>query len=448
VVVPSLLLLAALVMTGQGLSLPARLALLVAAERIAVPVVVKASDFFVEPLTGTIELRRVSNPKLVAQKMAASAGQICPEVEATATGVVIHCRTKRMEAYQVVERGKMYIEVEQLRGLPWRHEADQLKIFYDPEETGFGGPCPGTLAVGRAECALRDGRIEEAQTMFRDAMAAASQASFAGVRLGDIAVANGDVAAAINYYKRASYGDLFGRVAASRVCELDGKCLPQSLSRVFRFIDQPEPVRSEMLLRGARAAIFVDLYADAASLLKTAIDDRAVGVCTRTGQLLCRRMLLVVLQNLEGDEGATAVETYLAMPDHHRGPLAMELMRAAAERAAASGAPAFAANLLAANATAAEGPGLGEHLLRTAEFYIQAADTVRARVVLDYADTRAGRNNGFGGPRWAAVRAAARETEGEPSAAAISAFELLAAEGARDVANAYGTIARARTVRP
>src|SRR4051812_12782125 len=170
-------------MTGQGLSLPARLALIVAAERLPVPVVVKAADFVFEPLTATIELRRINNAKVVAQKMAIGAGQICSEVEAVGTSVVVHCRTKRVDAHLVVERGKMYIEVEQLRGLPFRHEGDWLTIFYDPQSVGFGGPCPGTMLAGRAECALRDGRLDDATALFRQALGSAPQASFAGMRL-------------------------------------------------------------------------------------------------------------------------------------------------------------------------------------------------------------------------------------------------------------------------
>jgi hypothetical protein len=163
------------------------------------------------------------------------------------------------------------------------------------------------------------------------------------------------------------------------------------------------------------------------------------------GQLLCRRMLLAVLQGTTGDDAMRALETYLGILDRHQGPLAMPLMRAAAEKSAEIGAPIFGANLMAANAPGAEGPGLGEHLLRTAELYIQAGDLVRARVVVDYADTRGGKN-GFGGPRWAVVRGQVRDANDENPHSAISDFEVLATEGARDVAAAYGAMARSRTV--
>jgi len=94
--VSSLLLAATLLLTGQGISLPARLALVVAAERIPVPVVVKAADFSFEPLIATIELRRINNTKAVAQRIAQGAGQICPDIEAVGTSVVIRCKTKRI----------------------------------------------------------------------------------------------------------------------------------------------------------------------------------------------------------------------------------------------------------------------------------------------------------------------------------------------------------------
>jgi hypothetical protein len=433
--------------TAQGLSLPARLALIVAVERIQVPVSLKAADFVVESLTGTLELRKLANAKAVAQRMALSAGQICPEVEATGTSVVVHCRSKRIEARLAVDHGKTYIEIEQLRGLPWRHQGDRLNIFYDPELVGFGGPCPGTLPVARAECALRDGHTEEAAALFRQAMASATQGSFAGVRLGDLALAKGDVAAAMNFYRHATFGDMFGRVAASRLCELDGSCLENSLARVFNGSDRPEPVRSEMRLRGVRAFLFQDRIPEASRMLADAISDRVAGACTEIGQLLCRRMLLVVLDRATGEDGALAIESYLSLPDRYQGPLAVPMLHAAAEKAASIGAPQFAANLLAANAPTAEGPGLGDHLLRTAELYLLGGDVVRARVVVDYAETR-GPRNGYSGPRWGAVRNEVRGANDELPRSAITAFETLATEGARDVAAAYGTIARARTVRP
>jgi hypothetical protein len=446
--VSSLLYLAALTLAAQGgMSLPARLALIVAAERIPVPVPVKAADFVLEPLTGTIELRRINNTKVVAQKMALSAGQICPSVEAVGTTVVLRCRTKRLDAHLTVDRGKLYLEIEQLRGLPWRHEGDRLDVFYDPQSLGFGGPCPGTMVSGRAECALRDGRTEEAAALFRQALGSAPQASFAGTRLGDMALANGDVPGALNFYRRSSFGDMFGRVAATRLCELEGTCLgDKSQERLFNGQDQPEPVRSEMLLRGARANIFVGEVSAAVKMLSEAVDNRTSGTCTEMGQLLCRRMLMALLETAKGDDGALAIETWLALPDKYQGPLSMPLVRAVAEKSAEIGAPIFGANLMAANATTAEGPGLGEHLLRTAEMYIQASDLVRARVVVDYADTRAGRNPGFAGPRWLAVRNELRGSNDEERSP-VSAFEALATESARDVAAAYGTMARARLVR-
>jgi hypothetical protein len=444
--VSSFLLVAAMTIGAQVLSLPARLALVVAAERIPVPVVVKAQDFVVEPLTASIELRRVPNPKVVAARMGLAAGQICSDVSVNAANtVVIRCKTKRFEAHLVVERGKMYIEIEQLRGFPWGQESDRLDVFYDPETTGFGAACPGDTPVGRAECALHDGRIDEARELFHQAQSLSSQASFAGVRLGDLALAAGDVGGAMTYYKRASYGDLFGHLAVARLCELDGNCLAHGAERVFAVGDRPEPVRSELLLRGARVALMNDQYAAAGHVLAQAIADQAVGACADLGKALCRRMLQVVLDHVTGNDAVEAVESYLALPDRENGPMAMQLMHTAAEKAASIGAPGFAANLLAAHATTAEGPGLGEHLLRTAEFYLQADDLVRARVVLDYADTRLNRAT-LQSARWAAVRTHAQTGDGEVPASALAAFEILSAESVRDLAQAYSSMARARMV--
>jgi tetratricopeptide (TPR) repeat protein len=302
------------------------------------------------------------------------------------------------------------------------------------------------MLAGRAECALHEGRTEDASALFRQALASAPQASFAGMRLGDLALAKGDVPVALQYYKRYSFGDMFGRVAAARMCELDGTCLLSDAARVFGARDWPEPVRTEMLLRGARAALFGDRTSDAVRLIADAIANRTSGACTELGMMLCRRILMVIIEKAEGDEAAQVIESYLALPDRYQGPLAMPMMKAVAEKAASLGAPAFAANLLAANATSAEGPGLGDYLLRTAELYLAAGDDVRARVVLDYAETRLTRN-GFASGRWLAVRNGVHGGA-EDGKSAISAFEVMATEGARDLAAAYGAVARARTVKP
>jgi hypothetical protein len=387
----------------------------------------------------------MNNPKAVAQKMALGAGQICSDVDVVGTSVVVHCRTKRIDAHLVVERGKTYLEIEQLRGLPFRFEPAQLNVFYDPPSVGFGGPCPGTTLAGRGECALKDGRVEEATGMFRLALGSAGQASFAGLRLGDLAAARGDIIGALNYYRRASYSDLFGSIAVARLCELDGGCLEENRTRVFSPGGKPDPVRSELQLRGARAALFQEDYSEAGRLLADAADNLTSGACTEMGQLLCRRILMVVLQHSKGEEATRAIETWLSLSDKYQGPMVKQLMWAVAEKAAEIGAPSFGANLLAANATSAEGPGLGEHLLRTAEMYLQADDVVRARVVVDYADTRGGgKASGFSGPRWAAVRSKVAGATDEPTGSTLSAFETLSAEGARDVAGAYGAMARAR----
>jgi len=177
--VHSLLALAALALTGpgpasaEGMPLPARLALIVAAERVPLPTAAKGIELLLEPLAGTIELRNTPHPTLLAQRMAASAGQICPQVEPTAAGVLVRCRTRRLDARILVDRDKTFLEVQQLHGMPWRHERDRLAMFYDPPAVGFGGPCPGTTLAGRAECALKDGHGEEAAALFKQALASA-----------------------------------------------------------------------------------------------------------------------------------------------------------------------------------------------------------------------------------------------------------------------------------
>jgi hypothetical protein len=433
---------------GAPAALPSRFPLLVATERLPLPA--SATHLVIDPLAGTIELRLTSNDKAVAAKLAAAAGQICPRVRATDGGVAFTCRTNRIDARLSVERGRTTLVIEELRGLPWRNEADRVPMFYDPVLFDLGGPCPGTTHAGRAECLLAQGRTAEAAALLQQALKTPALATFAALRLGDIALGDDDPTGALDWYRRAGVIGLFGRLASLRRCEILDGCSHPGAQDPFAGSQPREPLRTEVRLRRARLAAFDGRFAEAVALLAGAMPPAGrLGTCTVMGMMMCRRVLLSALAHPGREAGVEALETYLALPDRNDGPLAVALVRAAADKAAVVGAPLFGGRLLAASVSWTEGAALADHLLRAAELYSLAGDPPRTRVMLEYAETRFPRGQ-LGGARWNAVRVRARAVDEDAAGdrRALSGYQVLATESARDVAGAYGAVARARGQRP
>jgi hypothetical protein len=233
----------------------------------------------------------------------------------------------------------------------------------------------------------------------------------------------------------------FGRMAVARLCELGGACLGEMRKQVFSADLLPEPLHSEMLLRASRAHAYIGAVKDSMVTLLEAMKS-SPRVCDDDARLLCRRLVLFALKFPDRDGGVEAVETYLGLPLRTEGPLAIEMVRAAAEKALDIGAPLFAGHLLAASVPWVEGndlDGLNEHLLRATEMYLIAREGARARTLFEYADGRLGRRHLLG-PRWASVIAA---IEGDYSPGQTGPL----GEAAKDVADAYTALSRALRLR-
>ena len=126
------------------------------------------------------------------------------------------------------------------------------------------------------------------------------------------------------------------------------------------------------------------------------------------------------------------------LPSRTEGVLAIEMVRAAAEKALDIGAPLFGGNLLAASVPWVEGmdvEALGEHILRATEIYLLAQEPGRARTLCEYAETRIGHKRLLG-PRWATVIAA---VDGMESHGKTIGSEPL---DASDLAAAYTAVSR------
>jgi len=454
--------LALLMLAAETADMQPRLPLVATVERIPLlrsPGTVTLTAF---PFNRRIELRAARDGTGLATKIAAAGSRICPRTLVDRNMVILQCATRRLDGALMIENGKVFLEIYELRGVPWRGDENRIDIFYNPLDFRLGDGCPGNTPVARGECAYRAGQYTSAAVEFRRALALDGR-RVAAIRLGDMALRNQDPVAAAGWYQAAGRVGGFGRLAAVRLCELSGTCLGKQRSYVFDPSALPEPLHTEMLLRAARVAAYLGELPQAMTTLRQAIDS-AHGGCDGSTLLFCRQMLLKVLEE-PGKEGSVeALDTYLVLPGRLDGPLAFALVNAAARKAATLGAPIFAGNLMASSVPAVEKSAkglLGEFLLRTVEFYLAGNDRTRARVIGEFADTSLGRAK-MSGPRWNAVlkelegtdayldgdtRTQASLGDGTRGSNGSTRARVLMGEATLDLTLAYTALARANSAR-
>ncbi len=286
---------------------------------------------------------------------------ICPTVAEGAGEVRLGCRSRRIVARLLHPSDGTLLQLREVKGLPWAGEDAPPLVEHSP--------------VAGAEASL-------------DAL----------VR-GDFAAAEGDLRAAGAAWAQVRGGP-YGRLASARLCELSWECLETSgLDTVYEPGDANPDAARELTLRRARALAFMDRPLEGArELLAGPAGRRACSGAPAT----CRRVLLAALRSPRAEERTEALAYWMALPDRGGGSRAYELDVAAADAAQAAGAPAFAANVLAAAAGRVPHAALPEHLLRTAELYLEADDRVRAGVVLEFARARSSRT-ALASPRWVKV---------------------------------------------
>jgi hypothetical protein len=395
------------------------------------------------PFSKLVELHTNHDSKGLATRIASAKSRLCPRTLLEQNTITLQCTTRRLDSVLVREKGQLFLEIYELRGIPSRGDEHRINVFYNPLTFQLGDGCPGNTSAARGECAFREGKYTVAAVEFRRALSGDGR-RVAAIRLGDLALINQDPGTAAGWYYAAGRAGAFGRVAAARLCELSGNCFTKARRSVLSASMLPEPLYTEMLLRAARVSAYLDEIPQAMQGLKNAID-AAHGGCDGSTMLFCRQLLLGVLQNANKEGVIQALDTYLALTGRTEGPLAMELIHTAAERAAAMGAPIFAGNLMAASGQSVEAGNkadLGDFLLRTAELYLAGHDRTRARVVGEFAETRLGRAK-MVGPRWIAVL---REMQGDEDGDSTH-NNVAVAEVTRDLALAYTALARANSVR-
>ena len=433
---------------AAALNGPALLPVVQSAERLPLPRNRGPLAVEVDPLAATVAIFAPRDLAAVAARVRDQGTQICPHWEVQGSRLVFHCRTRRLEAGISEEGGQRFLDIRELRGLPREGPDDRLELFYDPLRAGLGGPCPGTTPAGRGECAFMLGNRAEAQRQWLLAFETNDRA-MASLRMGDLALADGAYGRAIGWWKKAGTVGPFGRMAAARLCELTGSCLHRPISRIFEGGELAQPMRTELLLRGARIDVYLGRTREGLARISDLIARRASGGgCVTIGERMCRRLVLAALEDRDAATARQAVEVYLTLPNRFQGPYAIELGRAAADRAWQLGAPIFAANLYAAVAALVPAEELAGHLLHTAELYLAGEDRARAQLIFDYSEAHFEAKR-LQGSRWAMVR---KRLSG-PGGFAAGQRErirqiLLTTEAVRDLAGALSTLARSKAITP
>ncbi len=330
-----------------------------------------------------------ANTSVVAARIAAAAGQICPDVRASVGVVELHCKTPQLDATLNKEGAHLYLDVHELRGLPWRLGDDGPPLtFFDPVTMGLGQACPGDTPIARGECALHEGQFIEAAQAFREALAT-PHLLLAQMRLGDLALIAGDPQTAVGWYNLGSRVGVYGRLSAARLCEFDPECIVFIPSLDPDPYSLPSLLRDDLVVRGARAQSFAGNHVKAVEMLRRRFDrNDDLTFCQGNVAPLCRRIILAALRKASVEEGRKVLEAYLMLGDRATGPVAVELASEAAEMAAKLGAPVFGANLLSAVTGGVPAQLMEAHLLRAAELYLTGQDPVRARVIVEFAESK------------------------------------------------------------
>jgi hypothetical protein len=380
-----------------------------AVERIPLPATPGGLTVRVEPIAGRVVLE-TRDAAAVARKVRAVSRTLCPEVGVEADAVVLRCSSRLLAVALAPHAGGQSLEVRLLQVAPWTGRDGLPSVPLDPARLELGAACPGNSPAGAGECALAAGQLQRAEEQFREAGEGAG-ASLAALRLGDLSARAGDLDEAVRHWKKVSPVTPFGRLAAARLCETDPRCASSPRAAfLLSPVDAHPAVRGDLVLRQARLEAFAGKALEAAQTL--AGEHGRTGACAAE-PILCGDILLAALRE-PGARGAQALTLYLNTPSRDRGPLAVDLARAAAERSAAAGGPAFGANLLSAVSGQVPAARLGDHLARAGELYLEGGDRIRASVVLEFARSRLPRAQ-MESPRWTRL---SRAVAARPGAAA------------------------------
>lgn len=320
---------------------------------------------------------------------------LCPRVEKLADGIKLGCETQQLDAKLSRDaRGATVLDVRKLRGIPLA-DPQAFPLFpFEPSDFGWGSACPGSTPMGRGECLLRvEGQRAKAKSLLTAALKTLER-SAAALRLGELAMRDGNSAEALQFFEQAGKGGAVGKLARMHVCELTGNCVGRELvDPLADTRDIPEPMRTELELRLMRLKLYTGtqgpVFAALLERLSQATRPSACRVALRFCELLVKEAL-VTSGSTQGMDRASALTLFLKLQSQSEVPLPVPVIAAAAETASTLGAPLFGANLLAAAFLRVEPASLAHHLLRTAELYLESGDHARADVILTFARQKLG----------------------------------------------------------
>lgn len=413
------------------------------AERIDLPPA--AAGARLEPHPFSREWTLVVPPAAVRPTLLAlrGASRLCPELSSGPGRVTMRCHSSYLRLTIVRDGNSDRLAVFKLSVPPWRPEEEgpPLPPF---DLAGLGrGTCPGETPELAGECALAAGDLEKARARFDEAVRA-GHAPLAHLRLGDLALRDDDPDAAVAHWRTARAEAPWGRIATARLCELDPHCLSaEGLESVYDAAAVEHALRADVILRRLRLAAFDGQLVEAAH--QAAAESGPGGACQET-LAWCRHLILLALE-LPPPAGLDALVAYLEMYGRREGPLAVELVRAAAAQAERAGAPVFAANLLAASTGTIPASELDAHLRRVTELYLAGGDRARADEVVRYARSRLS-DASMRAAVWTGLRRAVRPTPTLPSAANRASpspgtdLDLASARAALDAAHLIPSTSR------
>jgi hypothetical protein len=366
-------------------ALASPLALTRTAERIPLPVPVGAVRLRI--LTYDRKLVLEVQPAAVSAvaRRLAGASRLCPTVLRGPAAVTLLCVSNRLRADLDISTPEPTLDLRALSVYPWRPE-EEGPPFVPFDLPGLGlPPCPGTTPDSRGECLLAEGRLQEALDQFAEAERGPRPSPLASLRLGDIALASDEPELAMEHWRRANHQFPYGRLVMARLCEMDPSCMRGGdRVAIFDHRQVAEPVRSDVFIRATRLRLLDGQKMEA---LRDLVRESGPAGAGAGVAAWCRRLLLETLRD-QGPNGAEALAIYLDLPGREEGPLAGELLRAAADQAEAVGAPNFAASLLAAETgrvPVAEQPA---HLRRVAGLFIAGGDRARGEEIVLFARSR------------------------------------------------------------
>lgn len=344
-------------------------------ERVALERTSARVEVTVDPLVKTIVL---TGAKISGRFESA----LCPTQLKRRDGLSLHCTTRRLWAAIGDDENGLYLDLRALRGVTWQWDAAGVPLQRWPFD-GLGIPqsCPGTIDVVKAECALGEGRYDEAAVLFTSALQT-PDVHFARLRLGDLALRRGDPEAALSWYSKAAATGPVSRLARMRECDLTGNCLDERPAT----LDGLHPALAmEGRIHQIRQNLVANRELEAMQQLSAEVE-AGRPLCT-VAHLFCQKAVQAAFL-AKSDETASLALSVFATAGLGDGPAGIEVARAAAGTAERAGAPAFAAAVLASLSGRLPMDELDVHLQRVARLYLAARDPIRAQFVVEYAEQK------------------------------------------------------------